>query len=491
MKNKFVLPILLLSICFANAQDIYDALRFSQNNLNGTARFRAMGGAFGALGGDISSINVNPAGSVISNNNQLMMSLSNFGSVNNSTYMNTNSKETYNTFDINQLGALFVFEDNSRKVNKISFAINYENTNNFDNYFFSRGSNSESVANYFLAYANGVPLSTLGTNNPFVNLNYSQQQAFFGYEGFIINPVDNDPQNTLYESNVPAGMNNQSNFVETFGYNGKVSFNFAGQMDKFSFGVNLNAFFVDFTRTQIFNESNNNASVNGMQAMRFTNSLYTYGSGFSFNLGALYKFDNNLRLGLSYESPNWFRLRDEFQQSLYSIDAINGEVDDRPLDGNLNIFPVYNLNSPARYNASAAYVFKNGLISADYSYRDFSTTNFGPRTDSHFMNVNQQMTNVLGGVNEFRIGAEYKINALSLRGGFRHEQSPFKSGFQIGDLTNYNAGLGYNFGGYRLDLAYAYFTRNTNIPMFDRGFSGAPRMEEINHNVTLTLLFEL
>jgi hypothetical protein len=39
-------------------------LRYSQDNLNGTARFRAMG-AFGALGGDLSSLNVNPAGSAI------------------------------------------------------------------------------------------------------------------------------------------------------------------------------------------------------------------------------------------------------------------------------------------------------------------------------------------------------------------------------------------------------------------------------------------
>jgi hypothetical protein len=36
----------------AQSQEITDALRYSQDNLIGTARFRAMGGAFGALGGD-------------------------------------------------------------------------------------------------------------------------------------------------------------------------------------------------------------------------------------------------------------------------------------------------------------------------------------------------------------------------------------------------------------------------------------------------------
>ena len=35
---------------------------FSQDDNYGTARFTAMSGAFGALGGDISAININPAG---------------------------------------------------------------------------------------------------------------------------------------------------------------------------------------------------------------------------------------------------------------------------------------------------------------------------------------------------------------------------------------------------------------------------------------------
>ena len=44
------------------SQNEVDALRYSQLNLSGTARFTSMGGAFGALGGDMSSMTVNPAG---------------------------------------------------------------------------------------------------------------------------------------------------------------------------------------------------------------------------------------------------------------------------------------------------------------------------------------------------------------------------------------------------------------------------------------------
>jgi hypothetical protein len=58
---KKLIAIILFSTALNSiyAQDIYDAIRFAQTDLNGTARFKAMGGAFGAVGGDFSSLNVN------------------------------------------------------------------------------------------------------------------------------------------------------------------------------------------------------------------------------------------------------------------------------------------------------------------------------------------------------------------------------------------------------------------------------------------------
>ena len=44
------------------AQNVDDALRYSQVFYGGTARFMSMGGAFTALGGDLSSLSQNPAG---------------------------------------------------------------------------------------------------------------------------------------------------------------------------------------------------------------------------------------------------------------------------------------------------------------------------------------------------------------------------------------------------------------------------------------------
>lgn len=59
----------------AFAQSAIDAYRFSQPDLRGTARFMGMGGAFGALGGDLSTLSQNPAGIGVYRSNELGFTL--------------------------------------------------------------------------------------------------------------------------------------------------------------------------------------------------------------------------------------------------------------------------------------------------------------------------------------------------------------------------------------------------------------------------------
>ena len=101
------------------------------------------------------------------------------------------------------------------------------------------------------------------------------------------------------------------------------------------------------------------------------------------------------------------------------------------------------------------------------------------------------MGSVLDKTNEVRLGAEYKINALSLRAGYRYEQSPYKNSSTIGDLKGYSGGLGYNFGSTKVDLAYAYAERDAQQGFFSQGLTDGPKINSINNIVSLTLLFEL
>ncbi len=366
MKKYIFLLALGFTASVAQSQEIADAMRYAQDNLNGTARFRAMSGAFGALGGDLSSINVNPAGSAVFTNNQMALTLTNFDTKNKSTYFGSTASEKNNSFDLNQAGAVFVFNNRNPNSNwkKISLAVNYENITNFDNGFFSAGTNpNNSVDNYFLAYANGIPLNVIQNSN-FEDLDNRGQQAFLGYEGFIINPVDeNNPNNTQYSSNVPSGGNYyQENSVYSTGYNGKLSFNAAtSYKDKLYIGLNLNSHFTDYQKSSSFYEDNNAPLTNNytVSRLQFNNDLNTYGTGFSFQVGAIAKLTNEVRFGLAYESSTWYKLTDELSQSLVAVSAnTGGELPADAVDPQVvNIYEAYTLQTPSKFTGSFAQIF--------------------------------------------------------------------------------------------------------------------------------------
>ena len=57
---------MMLVAALASGQTVSDALTFSQNNYYGTARTLGMGNAVTAIGGDLGSISINPAGGSVS-----------------------------------------------------------------------------------------------------------------------------------------------------------------------------------------------------------------------------------------------------------------------------------------------------------------------------------------------------------------------------------------------------------------------------------------
>ncbi|NRS89229.1 hypothetical protein HNQ02_002151 [Flavobacterium sp. 7E] len=500
MKKYIFILITGLSFCTAQSQEIRDALRYSQDNLNGTARYRAMSGAFGALGGDLSSLNVNPAGSAVFVNNQVGVTLSSMNTKNDSDYFGTRSNDKDNTFDINQAGGVFVFNNQRTKSNwkKFTVGVNFENTNNFNNSVFSEGTNPvNSVDNYFLYYANGTELGFLENSN-YRNLNNGDQQAFLGYNAFVINPNTTNANNVIYNSNVPGGGNYyQQNAVTAEGYNGKLSFNAAtSYKDKLYIGINLNSHFTDYRKSTAFYESNTAPLTTDytISNVRFDNELYTYGSGFSFQVGAIAKVTNELRAGLAYESSTWYRLNDEFSQKIASTTSSSGGVDkDNYFNPQVtNFYEAYKLQTPSKVTGSLAYIFgKTGLISIDYAIKDYSNTKFKPENDAYYTRINNAMNDVLDNTGELRIGAEYKIKQLSLRAGYRYEQSPYKNKTTIGDLTGYSGGLGYNFGATKVDLSYAYAKRDSQQGFFAQGFTDGAKINSINNNVSLSVLFEL
>lgn len=497
MKNYVTFALALLGFSTMQAQDITDAVRYSQDNLNGTSRFRAMSGAFGALGGDFSAINVNPAGSAVFTTSQVGITISSLNKKNKSEYFGTLTDQKENSIDLGQGGGVFVFKNNNAnsKWNKFTLALNYENTNNHRNSIFSAGTNpNNSIVDYFVSFANqgAVPLNTLESSY-YENLNYGDAQAFLGYQAYLINPVTNDLNNSQYTSNVLAGGNYyQENAVATTGFNGKLNFNIATSYDnKYFFGLNLNSHFTDYRQSTSVYESNTNGGSNGVSKLRFNNELYTYGSGFSFQLGGIAKVTDGLRLGLAYDSPTWYSLNDEISQAVSSRHFIDDVETSTVVNPRVTVmYDVYKLQTSGKWTASAAYVLgKTSLISVDYAIKDYSNTTFKPKNE--FSGTNDAMSQILDNSSEIRIGAEHRIKQLSIRAGYRMEQSPYKDKNLMGDLTGYSAGLGYDFGMTKLDLAYSYFKRDSEQAFLSQGFTDAANISSVNNNVSLSLTFEL
>ena len=489
---------MVLVCTVASAQNINDVLRYSSENLQGTARFQGLSGAFGALGGDLSALNVNPAGSAVFNNSLITFSGTNYNRDNDATYFNSLNNRELNSVELNQAGGVFVFKttDNSNWT-KVALAFNYDLVQNFDNEFFVSGNSTQGIDNYFLAFAQGVPLGPLRVQDgEFIedayldigsSLGFVDQQAFLGFQAGVIDPVDgDDDNNTQYLSNAQYSSVNQEYFQSTTGYNSRFTLNAGAQyQENLYLGASLNFHTVLYDRLTLFDETGYDAA-SPIQTTTFDNLLHTEGTGFSFSVGGIAKLNDNIRVGGSYQSPTWYRLTDDFSQRI-NTDFADRNPDINFIDFNIvNLFEAYTIKTPGKLTGSAAIIFgKQGLVSFDYGYQDMSQAELRPTSDPSFSQVNQDVANQLGAVSTFRVGGEYRIDAVSLRGGYRFEQSPFEDESTIGDLTGFSAGIGYNFGGSRLDLAFSRSEQDVDEQLFDAGITTPAVVNRINTNITL------
>ena len=498
---KRYLNLLVALVCIgASAQNINDVLRYSMEDLQGTARFQAMGGAFGALGGDMSAININPAGVAVFNNSLFSITGANFNRDNVAGYFNSVTTTDQSFWDINQLGGVFVFRNISKNPEwkKTALAFNYDLVQNFDNDIVIRGNSPQGIDNYFLTAAQGVPFgSLLIRDGEFIEeayldigsrLGFLEQQAFLGYYGGLIDPVDANDTNTDYVSNAQYSSVSQDYLLSTNGFNSKFTMALATQyQDNLYLGASINIHSVLYEEYKEFSERGYDPA-SPIQFANFDNFLRTEGTGFSFSLGAIAKLNENIRVGGSYQSPTWYRLTDDFSQRINSdlADSDIGFIDFNII----NLFERYTIKTPGKITGSMALIFgKEGLISFDYGYQDMSQAELRPTSDPSFASENQLIANELGGISSYRLGGEYRIDRVSLRGGYRYQESPFADGGindgGIGDLKAFSGGIGYNFGSSRLDVAFSRSEQEVNQQLFDVGLTTAANVNRTNTNVTL------
>ncbi len=506
--KRIIIFLLILgcSISKSKAQDITDALRYSTENITGTARFNSMGGAFGSLGGDLSAISINPAGSAVFLKNGASVSFNVTDFKNDVTYFSTPNQLNYTGVDFNQAGFVFVFKNPNEESdwNKFTIGLNYVTTQNHDQDLFAKGVGNLSVGNFFLDKAQGVPLNllqlqsgeTLSDLYSYLGENYgtSYQHALLGYQGFIIDPVNpNDPDNTQYTSAISNGNFNQEYTHITRGFTAKYTFNFATQYKKkFYFGINLNSHSIDYSQYTFLSEHNTNAG-STVNYVGFENQLSVLGEGFSAQAGIIAKISPQFRVSATYSTPTWFTISEETAQSL-ETERLNGTntvftvIDPRVV----NVFKDYKLQTPGKFTAGMAYVFgTKGLISLDYEYSDYTSITFKPQTDSYFASQNNTINNALKAVSVVRLGAEYKYERWSFRGGFAFKESPYKDTSLVGDTTEISTGLGYDFGGISLDFSYSNRSQSSNQSFTSTGLQSPIAVDATINTFVLTLGYNL
>ena len=512
--KKIFMSLLYLSALSLQGQTIEDAYRWSQTSYAGSARYVAMGGAFGAVGGDFSAFTANPAGSSVFAFSEVGFSLD-YSSFENSTlYNNNRSTNEENLLHFPQGGIVLVLDNTTNgDWSKVAIGLNIERAHNYRQTHAVSGYNQGGIDQYFLDYAQGRflgDISILSGENfqeayrdigERQGLGYPGQQALFGYEGFIVNPIplaDNDdpthPDIVDYRSNTASGENGYRHalFNTHKGGINKFTLNVSSVFQKKLFiGLNIHTYRLRFQQQHNFFEDGY-SSDSGVRETNFYNRLETNGSGSSFQLGAIYKLSNALRLGVSLQSPTYYQLNDRIRQVL-TVDLNDENNTNVRLDPETEtVFPDYDFQTPGHLRGSMAYVFKDkGLISIDYTSKNYSQMQFTPADDLFFQSLNQTLNNQFGRTQTWQVGGEFRLNPLfSLRGGFIHESSPVALEENL-ETTIFSTGVGLNFGPSTVDIAVVNAQRTNNYRMYDRGLTTPYTLDKKQFSLQITYRLKL
>ena len=492
-------PLILISICSvftSYAQSIHEFVRYGTETLNGTARYQAMAGAFGALGGDLSSLANNPAGSTVFAYNEAGATIGIQSFSTTANYFGNAANVEKSSFDISQAGFVLVLANPSSKWDKIAFGFNTQTSNNFDKNLYAQGINSNNgLEDYFLNNASDIPFDTFNLNSSDADgqyarlgnrLGYRAQQAYLGlYAGAIIY---DDMDDVYVADGLVDGGINQRHELNTSGEQQVYTLNFSGRyMKKLSLGVNINIYSVDYSEYKATSDLYID-ELSSLKEVDFRQEIHTFGTGVSFQFGAMFKATDILRLGLNYTSPTYYELEDEYTDGLQVFYRQDGETKRGAIYPNIiNIVDPYRLRTAGKTQGSMALVFgKKGLLSLDYGTKNYASSRASLLNTSDTNLLNNEISNSLDKASFLRVGGEGRLGDFSLRGGYWSEQSPYKNAKIKDAYSGFSLGMGIRFGNGSLDVAYTKNTQNYTQQLYYTGLTDTAAINQKASQVTLS-----
>lgn len=463
MKKVFCIVSCAAMALSAAAQTVNDALNISDNNYYGTARTVGMGNAVTAIGGDLGTVSINPAGSAVAGYSQISITPGLTFSVTNASFApsalqpapqiyGADSKVVKTRFTVPNIGFMMRLETGYKYgVRAVTFGLVSNSTNNFVSGMSAGGLNTiTSITGAFAAFATTnadglgrkMPGDVLHYSAPFsTNYNWNYVASYWGglinynkdseeYFGSAESVTMNDGRYVYY---VKGDLRQRYNTLAT-GTKNDIVFNLGFDInDNVFVGANIGIPAAVYRYNQDFYENaasdpvtdfvvtpeyigSNGKYVKG-PTTTFDEAVYQYSmtedvTGFYGKFGVIVLPTDNLRIGAAVRTPTIYNVRETWQ---VQTDSYFVGFDGKTTHEN-SYSPVgeyrYRLVGPYSINAGLAYTFgSRGLLSVDYEMTDFSTMRYGTRTVSErdsYARVNR-LTNLFCGVSHsVRAGFEFK-----------------------------------------------------------------------------------
>lgn len=441
-----------------NAQNYTDLLRYSEKFYQSTARAAGAGNAFGALGSDPISMSINPAGIGLYRKSEFTFGAAITRPRSTADYLGIESTDDKYNLNIGNAGLVLanIREKDGKPVKSgwvgFNWGLGFNRTNSFHRRVFMEGINKNAtILEDWAEKAKGRSETDLSEDQ------YSL--SALAWKTYLISPTSPNTYAGLhYFEKRPINVTQQDE-IATRGAMNDINIAVSGNYsNKLYVGAGINLPTIGWTYSRTFIEQNNNDTPLYRSA-KLEEYIRTSGIGVSANFGAIYRATDFLRFGASVSLPSFYALKDQYQYAITSeVQAQNnsGYVT-TTAESPLASFS-YSIVTPWRATASVAYIInKNGFISADYEYVDYSDSRINSDYEGA-RNTNIIVQRYFKPNGNLRLGTEWKYEAFAFRAGFGYYGSPFKSGLTPTDYdasTNiYSLGIGYKESDAYLDLSY-------------------------------------
>ncbi len=491
MKKTILMGTAIFLSSLVNGQNFTDALRYSEMETQGTARYTAMGGSFGALGGEVSGLSKNPAGIGVYRNSEFTLSSAFNVFDSESSYrgeLRTDSRINFNIPNISYIGT---YKGDPNGWKNYSFGITYNRIASFNQASRLHGNtaNSSIVDDYVF---------DLNNQNALVSDVNDFQYPFGPSEAWTILMIDSTTDNsgnTVYLPWVFSQDNiEQNRSIETTGNHSETAFTFGGNFqERWFIGGSIGFQRIRFSREVNFTENYTyDAAIDETQlfGVEYNEkySLLALGSGINFKLGAIYRLNDAVRIGGAIHSPTFFGISEEFAFESNSR-FVNGEsYESGESFADFN----YQLRTPTRYMGSLAYLLgQKAAINVDYEYVDYANAKLNDSENSKFdfSSQNEGIKNTLEGTHNIRVGAEVKEGPFVFRAGFRYNDNPYNSDVAFSPNENrktYSLGGGFRSKNYNIDISYSTFKADVIDQVYNTS-SEVATIEEREHNLVFTV----